>query len=66
MTDTAQDVLEDEPKPPRPAWRPNLSSLSALRPPHSRKFAQGSNEWMRACDAAFQAAMLANPSERPK
>lgn len=37
----------------------------ACRPAHSRKMDQFSDEWFRACDRAFQLAMLEHPGERP-
>lgn len=40
-------------------------SLWDLRPMHTRKFGQHSRRWFEACDAAFAAAMLAHPEERP-
>jgi len=46
----------------------NLSKAHGLeigRPAHSYKYAQFSDAWFAACNAAFVAAMLANPSERP-
>jgi hypothetical protein len=36
------------------------------RPPHAQKYEHGSRPWFEACNGAFVAAMLANPSERPE
>jgi hypothetical protein len=62
---TAIDV-DDKPKLGRPAWRPNLPSLSSLRPQHSRKYAQHSEEWMFACGEAFSKAFIASGENWPK
>lgn len=47
------------PRPPVP------SGSLTCRPWHSRKFGQFTDEWFKACNDAFVAAMLANPTERP-
>jgi hypothetical protein len=36
-----------------------------FRPKHARDVEQFSDEWFKACDAAFRAAMEANPTVRP-
>lgn len=37
----------------------------AMRPDHTRMFAQFSEEWFLACNEAFVREMMANPGERP-
>jgi len=56
MTDTAQELIEDEARPiHRPTWRPNLAILSELRPSNS------ANSVMNGC--ALMTRHIAGHSE---
>ena len=51
--------------PPRYSYPVRFASDPVLRPKHTKRFEQFSDEWFLACNEAFCEAMRANPEERP-